>query len=125
MPQFFGSEGTDGSGRLEKDGIGGGDSSVPGGRERDQLSASVVGVKLTFDQAMSLELVHDERRVRGVEAVGIGELGERERPVAELEQDLSSPGAESEPERVREVAVTAVRIDELLHEGPSLLSGTS
>ena len=101
-------QGTDGSGWPEKDGIGGSDSGVTGGGERDQLAASVVGSKSTFDQAMGLKLVDDERRVRGVEAVGFGELRKRERPVAELEQDLSSPSAEAEPERVGEVAVAAV-----------------
>ena len=87
-------------------------------------SSSVVGVRSTFDQAMGVKLVDDERRVRGVEAVGLGELGERERPVAELEQDLPSPGAEAEPERVRKVAVAAMCIDELLHKRPSLISET-
>jgi len=124
LPQFFGSECIDGPGRPANDGIGGSDSSLTCGGERDQLASSVDGVRSTFDQAMGLKLVDDERRVRGVETVGLGELGERERPVAELEQDPASPGAEAEPERVREVAVAAMRIDELLHKRPSLLSET-
>jgi hypothetical protein len=45
--------------------------------------------------------------------------------VAELEEDLAPPGTEAEPERLREFAVAVVRVDELLHEGPGLLGGTT
>jgi hypothetical protein len=124
LPQFFGSEGIDGSGRPADDGISRSDSSLTCGRERDQLASSVGRVCSTSDQSMGLELVDDERRVWGVEAVDLGQLGEGERPVAELEQDLPAPGAEAEPERVSEIAVAAMRIDELLHKGPSFLSET-
>ena len=43
--------------------------------------------------------------------------------VAELEEDLAASRAETESERVREIASTAVGVDEPVHEGPGVLGG--
>ncbi len=95
--QVFGVEGGQGWGWAQQDGVGSGDGDVAGGGERDQLAASVVGVGSTFDQAVGLELVDDERGVRGVKAVGLGELGQRRRSVPELEEDLPRPAPRPNP----------------------------
>jgi hypothetical protein len=122
LVQFFGFEGFEGSRWAEQDCVSGCDGSVTGGGEGDQSATSVVRVKLTFDQAMDLEFVNDERCVWSVEAVGFGELSERQGSVPELEKNLSSPGTEAEPEGIRKIIMAVVRVDELLHEGPGLLS---
>jgi hypothetical protein len=78
-------------------------------------------VRLALNQAMGLELVDNKSRVGGVDAIGLGEIGEGHRSVAELKKDLAPPGAEAKPERLSEIDVTVVRVNELLHEDPDLL----
>lgn len=125
LPQFFGTQGGDDAGRAEKDCIGRRDGVVAGGRERDQFATSVLGMGLAFDQTMGLELVNNDRRVRFVDAVRLGKLSQRHGPVAQLEKDFASPGTEAEPERLGQVVVAVVRVDELMHESPHLLGRTS
>jgi hypothetical protein len=107
--------------RSEENGLGGGDGCSTGGREGDELAATVARVRPTFDEAVRFELVDHERRIRSVEAVCVSDLAESLGPAAQLEQDLASPAPEAEPESLLHVAVAAVGIDEAPHEGPSPL----
>jgi hypothetical protein len=123
LPEVVGWEASDRRGRAQQDGVGGRDRVVPGGRERDQLAAPIVGVRAAFDEAVGFQLVDDEGCVGGVDAVGLRELAQGHRLVAELEEDLSSAAAETESERLGELAAAVVGFDEPLHEGPGLLDG--
>ncbi len=125
LAEVVGREGADRPGRAQQDGVCGRDGIVPGGREGDQLATPVIGVRLALDKAVSRQLVDDEGRVRGVDAVCLSQLAEGHRSVAELEEDLASPRAQAESERLGELASAAVGIDEPLHEGPGLLDGIS
>jgi hypothetical protein len=108
-------------GRAQQDSVGGRDGVVPGGGERDQLAAPVIGVRAAFDQAVSFQLVDDQRCVGGVDAVDLRELAKGHRSVAELKQDLSPSAAQPESERLGELASAVVSLDEPLHESPGLL----
>jgi hypothetical protein len=125
LAEVVGREGADRVGRAQQDGVCGRDGVVPAGCEGDQLATPIVGVRLALDKAVRLQLVDNEGRVRGVDAVCLSQLAEGHWSVAELEEDLASPAAEAESERFSELASAAVDIDEPLHEGPGLLNGIS
>jgi len=80
-------------------------------------------VRAAFDQAVRFQLVDDQGCVGGVDAVGLRKLAKGHRSVAELEEDLSPAAAEPESERLGELAVAVVSLDEPLHEGQGLLDG--
>jgi hypothetical protein len=48
----------------------------------------------------------------------------RQRPGAQLEEDLAPTGSKAEAKRFSQLAVTAVLVDELAQERPSLLRRT-
>ncbi|MGA2826511.1 MAG: hypothetical protein ABSF03_10345 [Streptosporangiaceae bacterium] len=123
LPEVVGREVSDRRGRAQQDGVGGRDGAPPGGRERDQLAAPVIGVWAAFDKAVSFQLVDDQGCVGGVDAVGLRELAKGHRSVAELEEDFPPAAAKAESERLGELASAVVSLDEPLHEGPGLLDG--
>jgi hypothetical protein len=75
-------------------------------------------MRLPFDEAELLELVHDDRGVGAVDAVRLGQLGEGHRLPAQQEQDLDPPAARAQPQPLPQLAAGAVGLDELPHQLP-------
>lgn len=119
--EIVGGKSTDRGWRAQQDRVHGSDRAVPSGRKRDKLTAPVIGVRAALDQAVRFQLVHDERGVRRIDAVGVGKLTKGRRSIAELEEGFSSAAAEAETKRLGEFGASVLDFDELLHERPCLL----
>jgi hypothetical protein len=109
LPEVVGGQDADRRGRAQRNRVGGRDGLVPGRREGDQFTAPVIGVGAALDQAVSFQLVDDQGRAGGVDAVGRRELAEGRRSVAELEEDFAAAAAKAESECFGELAVAVVR----------------
>jgi hypothetical protein len=123
LPEVVSWESSDGRGWAQQDGVGGRDGVMTGSRERHQLAAPVIGMRLALYEAMGFQFVDDESYVRGVEGVGLREFAEGHRPVMELKEDFAAAYAEAKSERLGELAVAVVGLDETSHEGPGLRNG--
>ena len=97
LAEVVGREGADRVGRAQQDGVGGRDGVAPGGREGDQLATPVVGVRLALDKAVRLQLVDDEGRVRGVDAVCLSQLARVIGPLRSWKRTLPRPPPRRNP----------------------------